>query len=58
VRAARRHHERDRERTIGWGAQGREPWATFLAAGDLGTIEDDASWLEAHGAAVARLAEA
>ena len=58
VRAAALHHERDRARTAEWGARGREPWATFLADGDLATIEDDASWLAAHGDAVARAAEA
>lgn len=57
VQAAARLHERDHRRTTEWGAEGREPWATFLASGDLGTIEDDASWLEAHGSSVAAEAE-
>jgi hypothetical protein len=39
------HHARDRERTISWGAEGREPWATFLSHGDLELIEADVSWL-------------
>ena len=47
-------HVRDRWRTIEWGADGREPWATFLSKGELATIEDDATWLREHGAAVIR----
>jgi len=41
-------HERDRRRTVGWGREGREPWATFLARGELATIADDTKWLDAH----------
>lgn len=39
------HHARDRERTISWGGEGREPWATFLSHGDLALIEADVAWL-------------
>ena len=48
IDAAFEHHARDRERTIAWGAGGREPWATFLAEGDLDLIEADADWLHRH----------
>lgn len=41
-------HERDRDRTIDWGRDEREPWATFLREGELATIADDASWLGEH----------
>jgi hypothetical protein len=42
------HHARDRERTITWGAQGREPWKRFLTDDLLDTIEADESWLRGH----------
>ena len=48
IEAVASFHERDRRRTVGWGREGREPWATFLARGELATIEDDAGWLDAH----------
>ncbi len=47
-------HELDRERTIAWGAAGREPWATFLRNGELATIADDEGWLAEHAAALLR----
>jgi len=53
LEAAARLHERDRRRTSTWGADGREPWATFLRTGELDTIEDDATWLGAHAAELA-----
>ena len=45
-------HERDRTRTLDWGREGREPWATFLRTGDLDTIADDADWLREHAAEI------
>lgn len=42
-------HRRDRYRTTTWGANGREPWSTFLHRGDLRLIDGDESWLNAHG---------
>jgi hypothetical protein len=39
------HHARDRERTVTWGTEGREPWATFLRHGDLDLIDADTVWL-------------
>jgi hypothetical protein len=48
IDAALAHHERDRERTIRLGGEGREPWATFLGHGDLELIEADAAWLRGH----------
>ena len=52
--AATVFHERDRRRTIEWGAEGREPWSTFLAGGEVATIDDDARWLRDNGANVVR----
>jgi hypothetical protein len=49
LEAAAAFHVRDRQRTIEWGADGREPWATFLSRGELATIDDDAAWLREHG---------
>ncbi|GAB3452092.1 phosphotransferase [Kineococcus endophyticus] len=40
VQAADRHRVRD------WGGAGREPYATFLARGDLATLDEDAAWLD------------
>ena len=54
LEAAATFHVRDRRRTTEWGAEGREPWATFLSKGELATIDDDAMWLSEHGAAVIR----
>ncbi|MGZ8566557.1 MAG: aminoglycoside phosphotransferase family protein [Actinomycetota bacterium] len=54
VEAATTFHELDRERTIAWGAEGREPWATFLRSGELTTIADDEEWLAEHAAALLR----
>ena len=45
-------HVRDRMRTIEWGQEGLEPWATFLAKGELAAIEDDAGWLRDHAKAI------
>jgi hypothetical protein len=41
-------HERELERTLRWGAEGREPWATFLRRGDELQIRDDMRWLVDH----------
>jgi len=46
--AAAAFHVRDRHRTVEWGKEGLEPWATFLARGELATIEDDEAWLREH----------
>jgi phosphotransferase family enzyme len=48
VSAVARFHERDRERTITWGHEEREPWGTFLRRGDLEIVENDAAWLREH----------
>jgi len=42
--------ERERIRTVEWGREGREPWATFLAQGDLAKVDEDATWLHEHAA--------
>jgi hypothetical protein len=47
-------HERDRVRTVEWGRQGREPWATFLRTGDLDTIAEDREWIQAAAGALGR----
>ena len=49
LEAAVAFHVRDRQRTVEWGKEGVEPWATFLARGELATIEDDEGWLREHG---------
>ena len=46
-------HVRDRWRTTAWGPGGREPWATFLARGDVQMIDEDATWLSEHGSSLA-----
>jgi hypothetical protein len=46
-------HRRDRHRTTTWGAEGRQPWSTFLRRGDLRLIDDDESWLNTYGHALA-----
>jgi hypothetical protein len=48
IEAVFEHHARDRERTITWGAEGREPWSTFLSEGDLDLIDADNAWLQQH----------
>jgi hypothetical protein len=48
IHAVFEHHMRDRERTITFGAEGREPWVRFLNDGLLDTIEADESWLRGH----------
>ena len=40
VEAVTTFHELDRERTVAWGAEGREPWARFLRTGELSTIAE------------------
>lgn len=42
-------YERDRERTVKLGGEGKEPWATFLRQGALGLIDQDEAWLREHG---------
>jgi hypothetical protein len=54
IDAVFKHHARDRERTTTWGAEGREPWATFLREGALDLIEADSGWLRDHEATLAR----
>jgi hypothetical protein len=39
-------HARDLERTIAWGADGIEPWATFRKNGDEAIIRADQAWLQ------------
>lgn len=46
--AAAAFHRHDRDRTVRWGAEGRQPWATFLSGGELATIDDDEAWLREH----------
>lgn len=41
-------HRRELERTLRWGAEGREPWATFLGRGDELQIREDMHWLADH----------
>ena len=48
LEAAAAFHVRDRRRTVEWGKECLEPWATFLARGELATIEDDEAWLREH----------
>jgi hypothetical protein len=38
-------YERDRDRTLRLGAQGKQPWATFLSQGAVDLIDDDTEWL-------------
>jgi hypothetical protein len=54
IEAVTTFHELDRERTIAWGAEGREPWATFLRDGEPATIADDEAWLAEHAGALLR----
>jgi aminoglycoside phosphotransferase (APT) family kinase protein len=42
----------DLQRTEVWGAQGKEPWAFFLRAGDAARIRSDMAWLNANRAAL------
>ena len=41
-------HQRELQRTLEWGAEGREPWATFLAQDDQASVRRDLHWLEDH----------
>ncbi len=41
-------HERELERILKWGSDGREPWATFLRRGDEIAIRGDLRWLAEH----------
>jgi len=50
LRQVRALHERDLERTLGWGADGKEPWASFLRQGDVQIVRDDLAWLSANEA--------
>jgi len=38
------------ERITGWGGEGREPWATFLAKGLDDAVRLEADWMERHRA--------
>lgn len=41
-------HERELERTLRWGGEGLEPWATFLRRGDELEIRGSMQWLADH----------
>lgn len=45
IDAAEGLYERDRDRTVNFGAKALEPWATFLRQGALDLIDEDAVWL-------------
>ena len=48
IRAVQVRLERERVRTFEWGREGREPWATFLAQGDLAKVDEDIAWMREH----------